>query len=161
MSLYHYILVVIIVKNVFISSFESLLCHYTCCNYRKNVFFKFESAPFTILDCNYRYSEWSTVVDISISPPSFKPVSLLLSRISSILKHPNKSFFNPINIFEHLLHTLYYTIINYYFLSFSQVENISSRTTRIFNIIKFKYNQFKCNIIIIVVIVAHCAIEIV
>ena len=26
-----------------------------------------------------------------------------LSRISSILKHPNKSFFNPINIFWHLL----------------------------------------------------------
>ena len=36
--------------------------------------------------------EWSTVVDISIPPPSFKPVSLSLSRISSILKHPNKSF---------------------------------------------------------------------
>ena len=48
----------------------------------------------------------STVVDISILPPSFKPVSLSLSRISFILKHPNKSFFNPINIFEHLLHTL-------------------------------------------------------
>ena len=42
--------------------------------------------------------EWSTVVvvDISIPPPSFKPVSWSLSRISSILKHPNKSFFNPI-----------------------------------------------------------------
>ena len=34
----------------------------------------------------------STVVDISIPPPSFKPVSLSFSRISSILKHPNKSF---------------------------------------------------------------------
>ena len=34
----------------------------------------------------------STVVDISMTPPSFKPVSLSLSRISSILKHPNKSF---------------------------------------------------------------------
>ena len=34
----------------------------------------------------------STVVDISIPPPFFKPVSLSLSRISSILKHPNKSF---------------------------------------------------------------------
>ena len=34
----------------------------------------------------------STVVDISMTPPSFKPVSLSLSRIFSILKHPNKSF---------------------------------------------------------------------
>ena len=34
----------------------------------------------------------STVVDISIIPPSFKLVSLFLSRISSILKHPNKYF---------------------------------------------------------------------
>ena len=38
----------------------------------------------------------STVVDISMTSPSFKPISLSLSRISSILKHPNKSFFNPI-----------------------------------------------------------------
>ena len=56
----------------------------------------------------------STVVDISIPPPSFKPVALSLSRIFFILKHPNKSFFNVltnINIFGHLLHTLYYTII--------------------------------------------------
>jgi hypothetical protein len=45
----------------------------------------------------------STVVDISIPPPSFKPVSLSLSRISSILKHPYKSFLTHINIFEHLL----------------------------------------------------------
>ena len=35
----------------------------------------------------------STVVDISIPPPSFKPVSLALSRISSILKHPKQVFF--------------------------------------------------------------------
>ena len=35
----------------------------------------------------------STVVSIFIPPPSFKPVSLSLPRISSILKHPNKSFF--------------------------------------------------------------------
>jgi hypothetical protein len=27
--------------------------------------------------------------------PPYKPVALLLSRISSILKHPNKSFLNP------------------------------------------------------------------
>ena len=41
------------------------------------------------------HREWSTVVDIFITPSSFKPVLLSLSRISSILKHPNKSFFNP------------------------------------------------------------------
>ena len=37
--------------------------------------------------------EWSTVVDISMTPPSFKPVSLPLSRISSILKQPKQVFF--------------------------------------------------------------------
>ena len=36
--------------------------------------------------------EWSTVVKIFITSPSLKPVSLSLSRISSVLKHPNKSF---------------------------------------------------------------------
>ena len=40
------------------------------------------------------------VVSISVPPSSFKPVSLSLSRISSSLKHPNKSFFNPINIYR-------------------------------------------------------------
>ena len=34
----------------------------------------------------------STVVDISIPPPSFKPVALSLSRSSLFYKHPNKSF---------------------------------------------------------------------
>jgi len=50
----------------------------------------------------------STVVDISIHPPSFKPASLSLSRISSILKHPNKSFFNVYKYILTLLHTLFY-----------------------------------------------------
>ena len=49
----------------------------------------------------------STVVDISILPPSFKPVSLSLSRISFILKHPNKSFFNPI---KYILTSFYNTL---------------------------------------------------
>ena len=53
--------------------------------------------------------EWSTVVKISIPPPSFKPVPLSLSRISSIVKHPNKSFFNVFNIWT-LLPTVYYYI---------------------------------------------------
>ena len=42
--------------------------------------------------------EWSTVVDISITPPSFKPVSLSLSR-SPLSKTPKQVFFfNVINI---------------------------------------------------------------
>ena len=50
----------------------------------------------------------STVVDISIPSPSFKPVSLSLSRISSISKTTQTSyFFNPINIyFDIFYHTL-------------------------------------------------------
>jgi len=48
--------------------------------------------------------EWSTVVSISIHPPSFKPVSLSLSR-SPLSKTPKQVFFNPINILT-LLHTL-------------------------------------------------------
>ena len=43
--------------------------------------------------------EWSTVDDISIPLPSFKPVSLSLSR-SSRSKTPKQVFFNPINIFD-------------------------------------------------------------
>ena len=39
----------------------------------------------------------STVVDISIPPPYFKPVSLYLSR-SLLSKTPKQVFFNPINI---------------------------------------------------------------
>ena len=50
--------------------------------------------------------EWSTVVDISIPPLSFKHILLSLSRISSFLKHPNKSFFNPINIFDTFTHSI-------------------------------------------------------
>ena len=44
--------------------------------------------------------EWSTVVLICINPPSFNLFQWSLSRISSILKHPNKSFFNVINILD-------------------------------------------------------------
>ena len=40
----------------------------------------------------------STVDSISIHPPSFKPVSLSLSR-SPLSKTPKQVFFNPINIF--------------------------------------------------------------
>ena len=58
----------------------------------------------------------STVVDISIPPSSFKPVSLSLSRSPLFLKYSNKFFFNPINIFwiyfGHLF--THYSIIHYY-----------------------------------------------
>ena len=50
--------------------------------------------------------EWSTVVDISIPPPSFKPVSLSLSR-SPLSKTPKQVFFNPINIFDSFTHSYY------------------------------------------------------
>ena len=50
----------------------------------------------------------STVVDISIPPPSFKPVPLSLSRISSIVKHPNKSF-------------LTYSIFGHFYLLFTTI----------------------------------------
>ena len=56
----------------------------------------------------------STVVDISIPPPSFKPIALFFSR-SPLSKTSKQVFFNPINIFEHLLHTLFY----YYQSTFS------------------------------------------
>ena len=58
--------------------------------------------------------EWSTVVDISITPPSFKPISLFLSRYS-VSKTPKQVFFNPINIFDTFTTLFYY----YQFLLFS------------------------------------------
>ena len=50
----------------------------------------------------------STVVDISIPPPFFKPVPLSFSRVSSILKQPKQVFFNPINIY---LISFYHTLL--------------------------------------------------
>jgi hypothetical protein len=47
----------------------------------------------------------STVVDISIPPLSFRPVSLILPR-SPLSKTPKQVFFNPINIFDIFYHTL-------------------------------------------------------
>ena len=49
--------------------------------------------------------EWSNVVDISIPPPSFKPVSLPLSR-SPLSKTPKQVFFNPMNIFDSFTHSI-------------------------------------------------------
>ena len=56
--------------------------------------------------------EWSTVVDISIHPPSFKPVSLSFSR-SPLSKTPKQVFFNPINIFDSFTHSI--TVFQYTF----------------------------------------------
>ena len=55
----------------------------------------------------------STVVDISMTFPSFKPVSLFLSRFP-LSKTPKQVFFNPINIFDTFT-TLYYCFYNYTF----------------------------------------------
>ena len=49
--------------------------------------------------------EWNTVVDISIPPPSYKPVSLSLSR-SFLSKIPKQVFFNPINISNTFTHSI-------------------------------------------------------
>ena len=47
----------------------------------------------------------STVVDISIHPPSFKPILLTLSRYPQS-KTPKQVFFNPINIFDSFTHSI-------------------------------------------------------
>ena len=49
--------------------------------------------------------EWSIVADISISSPSFKHVSLFLSR-SPLSKTPKQVVFNPINIFDSFAHSI-------------------------------------------------------
>ena len=51
------------------------------------------------------HREWSTVVDISLTPPSFKPVSLYFLR-SPLSKTPQQVFFNPINIFDSFTHSV-------------------------------------------------------
>ena len=56
----------------------------------------------------------STVVDIFIPPPSFKPVSLSFSR--SLLKHPNKSFLTQsLYLTSYILHTYITVFIKYFF----------------------------------------------
>ena len=58
------------------------------------------------------HREWSTVVKIFIPPPSFKPVSLSLSR-SPLSEIPKQVFFNPINIFD-----TFTTLLHYYKYTF-------------------------------------------
>ena len=62
--------------------------------------------------------EWSTVVNISIHPPSFKPVPLSLSR-SSLCKTPKQVFFNPIHIWTLLPHFSLIIINKFYFFHFN------------------------------------------
>ena len=59
----------------------------------------------------------STVVDISISPPSFKHVSLSSPR-SPLSKTPKQVFFNPINIFDSFTHSCF---IIYFFRLTSKI----------------------------------------
>ena len=64
---------------------------------------------FNLLDGKYSNEgaarEWSTVVDISIPPPSYRHVSLSLSQ-SPLSKTPKQVFFNPINIFVTFTHSI-------------------------------------------------------
>ena len=53
--------------------------------------------------------EWSTVVLISIPPPSFNTCFIVFVTFFSILKHPNKSFLT-LYVFGHFYHTVYYYI---------------------------------------------------
>ena len=66
---------------------------------------KERSSTVSILSKWSEHCEWSTVVDILISPPYFKPVSLFLSR-SPLSKTPKQVFFDVIMILT-LLHTVY------------------------------------------------------
>ena len=66
----------------------------------------------------------STVVEISIPPPSFKPVALCLSRISSYSKTTQTSlFFNPIKYILTSFTTLYYTVFIIYTFFRFYVQN--------------------------------------
>ena len=58
----------------------------------------------------------STVVDISIPPPSFKPVSLFFLRFP-LSKTPKQVFFNPINIFDTFTHYLLFFLIYFFRLT--------------------------------------------
>ena len=63
-------------------------------------------------------ANWSTVVKISIPPPSFRPVSLSLSR-SSLFKTPKQVFFNPINVFDSFTTLYLHYFIKYTFFHFN------------------------------------------
>ena len=67
----------------------------------------------------------STVVDISIPPPFFKPVALSLSRISSILKHPNKSVLTQ-SIFLFYHYTFFVERQFFIFIYIGQVVSVRS-----------------------------------
>ena len=72
------------------------------------------------------HREWSTVVDISTPPPSFKSISLYFSRFP-LSKTPKEVFFNPINY----IWTSHYYQSTFFVLTFKiiflQVERKSIR----------------------------------
>ena len=59
----------------------------------------------------------STVVDISIPPPSFKPVALPLPR-SPLFKTPKQVFFNPIKYIFDIFYTTLFYYYQFYFFSY-------------------------------------------
>ena len=67
--------------------------------------------------------EWSTVVNISILLPSFKPVPLFLSRFS-LFKTPKQVFFNPIHILTLLPHFSLIIVINLLFFILTSIFSI-------------------------------------
>ena len=76
------------------------------------------------------HREWSIVVDILIISSSFKPVSLSLSRISSILKHPHKSFLTQYIYFEYIWTSFYtHSITLFFFFIFNRPSSCLSTTT--------------------------------
>jgi hypothetical protein len=68
----------------------------------------------------------NTIVDISIHSPSFKPVSLYLPRISSILKQPKQVFF--FNVYKIYLNIFYhnsiYCFYKFYFFFVLTFKNL-------------------------------------
>ena len=61
--------------------------------------------------------EWSTLVDIFKTLPSFKPILLFLSR-SPLSKTPKQVFFNPIHIFVTFTTLFYYYQFYFFRLTF-------------------------------------------
>ena len=71
-------------------------------------FFKFEMFV-TILDCNYRYSEWKHCSWDFYSSFLLPTCFIAIVTFSSILKHPNKSFFLTQSIY--ILTSFYHTLL--------------------------------------------------
>ena len=118
------------------------MCHCTSCNYRKNVFFKFESLCVTILDCNYCYSEWKhcRLTFLFLLPPS-NLFSLFIALFSLLSKNTQTSYiFLTLYIYWTLFTTHYYYTItliykNIIFFSFN---------VKMFFFLGWKKKRIKC-----------------